>query len=262
MFTSIVFTTLLASSAVLLSHAIVAPNEPGPGDSFNEGASCHIAWAGDTTSGSATAWKGMAIELMSGPNEAMVHLTTVATDQDGTVAGTFDYTCPQVTPNSAIYFYQFSSGGAGPTNLTWTGRFTIAGTDGSTTPPTETEQWDGQTVQWGHGTLVDASSAVAAPTFNSTDSTNSGSSDSASVAATTPNSASASTPSKTSNSNSASLTKTPSTPNSSSNASGTSGAAQSTGSSAAVALGPMALNSRWPVLAVMTISAMAFTLLL
>jgi hypothetical protein len=27
-------------------------------------------------------------------------------------------------------------------------------------------------------------------------------------------------------------------------------------------LGPMTLNSRWPVLAVMTISAMAFTLLL
>lgn len=66
----------------------------------------------------------------------------------------------QVTPNAPIYFYQFSSPVA-PTNLTWTGRFTIAGTDGSSTTASETT--DG--IAWGNGALVDPSSAVAAPSY-------------------------------------------------------------------------------------------------
>ncbi|KAJ7190549.1 hypothetical protein GGX14DRAFT_507186, partial [Mycena pura] len=157
MLTSIVFTTVLASSA-LLSHAIVAPNEPGPSEVFNEGTNCHIGWTGDTAS--PTAWQNMTIELMTGKNEAMVHLTTVATGQDGTKDGTFNYTCPQVNPNSPIYFYQFTA--PGTSDIGWTGRFTIAAANGSSTPATETEQADGQTVQWGTGALVNVNSSSAA----------------------------------------------------------------------------------------------------
>ena len=69
-----------------------------------------------------------------------------------------------MTPNSAIYFYQFSSPSA-PSNLTWTTRFTIAGADGSTTAPANQTQPDGQSIPWGLGALVDPSTAVAAPSY-------------------------------------------------------------------------------------------------
>ncbi|KAJ7282054.1 hypothetical protein C8J57DRAFT_89059 [Mycena rebaudengoi] len=162
MFTSVVFTALLASSSALLSHAIVTPTEPGPGDSFKQGTQCHIAWNGDDSK--TDAWKNMAIELMTGANKNMVHITTVATGQDGSIAGVFDYPCPEVTPNSAIYFYQFTA--PGTTNVTWVTRFTIAGADGSSVPPLEKEVNDaGETILWGTGALVDPSKAIAAPVF-------------------------------------------------------------------------------------------------
>lgn len=252
MFTSIVFTTILASSVVLLSQAQVDPNEPGPGESFPQGGTCHIAWNGDTTSGSTTAWKDMAIELMTGSNEKMVHLTTVATGKDGTVAGVFDYTCPEVIPNSPIYFYQFTA--AGTSNFTWTTRFTIAGADNSSTPATETEQSNGQTVAFGTGALADPSSATPPPTFNSTDSSSSSQSNSASDSPSSIASA-ATKPAS-------SLTRS-STPTKSSDPSSASSAPQTSGSSAAVAVGPMVLDTRmWPFVAALTASAMAFTILL
>lgn len=56
-------------------------------------------------------------------------MQTVATNLDGTSgSGTVDFTCPDVSPNSAIYFYQYTQAGA-PT--AWTTRFTIAAADGS-----------------------------------------------------------------------------------------------------------------------------------
>lgn len=266
MFTSLLFTTVLASSAVLRSQALVgmvAPNAPGPGDSFKQGESCHTSWAADD-SGSTTAWKDMNIELMSGSNEAMVHLTTVATGQDGTVAGTFDYTCPEVTPNSAIYFYQFTA--PGNNGFAWTTRFTIAAADGTTTTPTETETLkDGTIVPWGHGALVDPSTAVAAPTFNTT---GSGSSESSGSSAGSAPTSGSSTPASSSSPSSTKPTSSPasrpvSTSSKSGNATNTAGAAQGSGSSAAIAVGPMVVDTRmWPVVAAMTMSAMAFTLLL
>ncbi|KAJ7886035.1 hypothetical protein B0H13DRAFT_2044669 [Mycena leptocephala] len=239
MFTSIVFTTILASSAVLLSQAQVDPNEPGPGESFPQGGTCHIAWNGDTTSGSTTGWKDMAIELMTGSNEKMVHLTTVATGKDGTIAGVFDYTCPEVIPNSPIYFYQFTA--AGTSNFTWTTRFTIAGADNSSTPATETEQSNGQTVAFGTGALADPSS--------SSSQSNSASDSPSSIASAATKPAS-------------SLTRS-STATKSSDPSSASSAPQTSGSSAAVAVGPMVLDTRmWPFVAALTASAMAFTILL
>ncbi|KAJ7156871.1 hypothetical protein C8R43DRAFT_1087200 [Mycena crocata] len=241
MFTSIIFTALLASSSALLTQAIVEPNEPGPGDVFKQGEKRHRV---------DDCMKDMAIELMTGPNSPMIHITTIATGQDGTVAGV-------LPPNAQIYFYQFTSGGS--TNVTWTGRFTIAGADGSTTEPTDSEVANGQTVKFGKGALVDPSTAVAAPTFGSNSASASASasatggssanpaSNSASAAATTPKSGASA-------SNSASRAG---------NATGSAAGAEATGSSAAIAMGPIALDTRvWPIVAALTASALGFTILL
>ncbi|KAG5638585.1 hypothetical protein H0H81_011805 [Sphagnurus paluster] len=148
-------------ASALVARADVFPNFPA-GDVQRSGSTCHIAWAGDTSS--ATAWKDMSIQFMTGDNWNMVHLTTVATGQDGTVAGTFDWPCPEVIPNSAIYFYQFRS--PNTPNYAWTTRFAIASTSGQTTPPSETTQPNGDQIPWGTGALKDPSSAVPPPVFN------------------------------------------------------------------------------------------------
>jgi hypothetical protein len=112
----------------------------------------------------------MNVELMSGSNLQMNHITTVAS-VDGTATGTYSYACPQVTPNSAIYFYQFSSPQS--SDLSWSTRFTIAATDGSTTPPANANQPSNPTpaIPWGVGQLTNPSLAVAAPTIGGSNST-------------------------------------------------------------------------------------------
>ncbi|KAF8159261.1 hypothetical protein B0H34DRAFT_633509, partial [Crassisporium funariophilum] len=160
MFAAHAFTALLALAAPFLVLADVTPSEPGPGDSFNAGTTCHVTWEGDKDS--TTVWKNMAIELMTGSNLGMVHITTVATNQDGTVNGRFEYPCPEMVPYSAIYFYQFSS----PQTAvkTWTTRFTIASPTGATVPPSNpTQPGDNDPIPWGTGALADPSTAVAAP---------------------------------------------------------------------------------------------------
>jgi hypothetical protein len=151
----------LALSATLLAtlvRADVTPLAPAPGNVFNEGSTCHIAWTPDTTG----AWKTTSIELMTGNNLDMVHLTTVTTI-DGTTASTFDYPCPSVTPNSAIYFYQFTSPNS--PNALWTGRFAIADAGGKTVPPTQNTQPNGEAIPWGTGALTDPSSATPPPPY-------------------------------------------------------------------------------------------------
>jgi hypothetical protein len=154
-------TALLALAASpLLVRADVTPSEPGPGSSFNAGTTCRVTWEGDKDS--TTAWKDMAIQLMSGSNTAMVHVTTVTTNQDGTVDGRFEYPCPEVNPYSAIYFYQFTS--THTTTKTWTTRFTIASASGATTPPANANQpGSNDPIPWGTGALADTSKAVAPP---------------------------------------------------------------------------------------------------
>ncbi|KAF8468042.1 hypothetical protein DFH94DRAFT_776794 [Russula ochroleuca] len=151
-------------SAFVLSMALVAladpvPSSPSPGQIFNAGSTCQIAWTPDTTG----LWKTMNIQLMTGDNLQMVALTTVATAVDGTASpGTFSYPCPAVTPNSAIYFYQFSHNAS---DLLWTGRFAIADATGATTPPPNATQPDGEAIPWGKGALVDPSKAVPPPSY-------------------------------------------------------------------------------------------------
>ncbi|GAA5955302.1 hypothetical protein JCM8115_001909 [Rhodotorula mucilaginosa] len=141
---------LLVLSAAQAAYADVVPTAPGPGEVFRVGQKCNIQWDLDTTG----TWTSFEIQLMTGSNLNMVPLQVVGSDLDGTTGpGTIDFTCPQVTPNADIYFYQFTQAGA-PTS--WTTRFTIAGADGSVTEPTETTAG----IAWGTGKLVGAA-AVA-----------------------------------------------------------------------------------------------------
>ena len=65
------FSTLVLSFA-LVALAEVTPTNPGPGDVFQQGGSCTIGWNPDTTG----TWKTLNIELMTGDNFNMVHLTS------------------------------------------------------------------------------------------------------------------------------------------------------------------------------------------
>ncbi|KAI0074485.1 hypothetical protein K474DRAFT_1570617, partial [Panus rudis PR-1116 ss-1] len=157
---SLFLSAVLATA--LVARADPVPTDPGPGDVFNEGSTCHIAWEVDTTG----TWKIMNIELMSGSNTQMNHITTIAT-VDGTdpAKTTFDYPCPEVAPNSAIYFYQFTS--PSNNNVTWTTRFTIADSTGKSDPPANPTEPDGQPIPWGVGALKDPSKATPPPVAGS-----------------------------------------------------------------------------------------------
>lgn len=159
----------LILASVTLVRADVYPYYPA-GDVIRSGQVCAIKWNGDTAS--TTAWKDMAIELMTGNNYNMIHLTTVATGLDGTVNGGFNWTCPEVIPNADIYFYQFRS--PYTPDYVWTTRFTIASDTGATSPPPNDTQPDGQKIGWGNGQLADPSIATPPPTFPSTTTTSTG----------------------------------------------------------------------------------------
>ncbi|KAI0272965.1 hypothetical protein BGY98DRAFT_895401, partial [Russula aff. rugulosa BPL654] len=136
------------------------PTSPDPGHIDDEGGTCAIGWTPDPTG----LWKTMNIELMTGNNLQMVHLTTVAT-VDGTASpGTFSYPCPGVTIHAPIYFYQFSYPG-NASDLLWTGRFAIAFPNGTTVAAPNLTQPDGEGIPWGTGALTDPSKAVPAPSY-------------------------------------------------------------------------------------------------
>ncbi|KAF8270649.1 hypothetical protein EI94DRAFT_1570624 [Lactarius quietus] len=156
-------------SSLLVALADPVPTGPSPNQTFNEGSTCTISWTADTTG----VWKKLDIELMTGDNINMQFLTTVASGIDGTVSpGAFSYPCPNVTPNSAIYFYQFST--IASPNHSWTGRFAIADSTGATVPPANSNQPDGEAIPWGIGMLTDPSTAVPAPSYLSVNSNSTG----------------------------------------------------------------------------------------
>jgi len=162
MFSKIAQTIFLVTSLALMAKADVTPDEPGPGAVYKTGGTCRTTWIGDKVS--ATAWKNMSIELMTGDNFNMIHLTTVALNLDGTTNGMYQYTCPGVTLNGPVYFYQYSAPNA--TTKQWTTRFTIASTSGQTTPaPNATQPGTGEAVPWGIGALIDPSTAVPPPAY-------------------------------------------------------------------------------------------------
>ncbi|OBZ73699.1 hypothetical protein A0H81_06253 [Grifola frondosa] len=158
MFIRSTLTALVA--AIALVKADPDPTAPGPGDVFKVGGDCLITWDPDTSG----TWKTMNIELMTGDNFDMVHITTVTTvDGTDSTKASYTYTCPSVTPNSAIYFYQFTSPAS--SSRYWTTRFAIADASGATTNPTNSTQPDGSAIPWGTGALTDPSQAVAAPSY-------------------------------------------------------------------------------------------------
>lgn len=72
------FSAILLASVALLPvlrvRADAVPLTPAPGDSFDAGATCHIAWTADTTG----EWKTMNIQLMTGDNDNMIPLTSAS----------------------------------------------------------------------------------------------------------------------------------------------------------------------------------------
>jgi len=159
MFTSALLAFAFGLVSVVKSDPV--PLEPHATSVFNEGTdTCLVQWTPDPTG----KWTTMYIELMTGDNFQQVHLKTVATvDGTNSANSSFTYTCPSVTPNSAIYFYKFSTP-ADPTDLLFTTRFTIAGANGETTPPTASETaTDGTIVAYGTGALTDPSQGDQPP---------------------------------------------------------------------------------------------------
>ncbi|GAA5923609.1 uncharacterized protein JCM15063_003704 [Sporobolomyces koalae] len=197
--TQLVGIAALASTALFPTsvHADVVPTAPGPGDSFNvrllenvPERGCTVQWNLDTTG----TWKDFTIQLMTGSNFQMTPLATVASGLDGTTGtGKLEWTCPQVTPNSAIYFYQFTQTGA---NTSWTTRFTIADANGQSTAPPETTMVNGVAVGYGTGRLsgasVSLSSNAAAGSASASSGTGAAGSSAASAASSTAASATAS----------------------------------------------------------------------
>lgn len=226
---------ILVSATAMFVHADPDPTSPGPGDVFIEGQACSINWNPDTTG----VWKTMIIQLKTGDNFDMVNLTTVGT-VDGTdpTKASFSYPCPQVTPHSSIYFYQFSSPAS--TNSVWTGRFTITDTSTDIVPPAQSTQPDGEAIPWGTGQLLNSNSAS-----NSTLITTPTSSMSASISALgAPNATSSSA--SISATMTASPTSTPST------------GAQATGGG----LGLAAQTIGWKTALTLGVSALGFALIL
>ncbi|CEH16367.1 hypothetical protein CBOM_06218 [Ceraceosorus bombacis] len=144
---------------------------------------------------------------MTGTNQHMTKLEDIATNIDGTTQTSFSWTCPEVEPYSAIYFYQFTdSDGANPT---WCTRFTIASADGSTVPPPNDKQPEGDSIPWGEGKLVNGASspdssggnASAGGNSNSSSQTRSSGSSSSSSGSSTTSSSRPTSSSASSNSN-------------------------------------------------------------
>ncbi|KAK8870058.1 hypothetical protein IAR55_000628 [Kwoniella newhampshirensis] len=154
MFTKLTTLTALLSLTSSVVNAIVTPTSPDGATVVRVGQQINALWTADTTDG----WNNVEIQLMTGDNFNMVPLATVVSGIDGTTATSYSFAAPDVTPYSKIYFLQFSNGG-NATALTWTTRFTIAGTDGSVTDPTNSTVYSGTTVQWGTGTLLSAVSS-------------------------------------------------------------------------------------------------------
>lgn len=160
---------LLAAVALpaLLVRADPNPIVPGPGDSYKEGGNCIIQWQPDTTG----QWTNMQIVLKTGDNFDMVPLMTVTTI-DGTKQSQYTYPCPNVSPNSAIYFYEFNT--ASSTEKYWTTRFTITDQNGNSTPPDQTTQPNGDKIPWGTGNLLSNGTSSSVPPSSNPSSLSSG----------------------------------------------------------------------------------------
>ncbi|WVO17048.1 hypothetical protein L204_104735 [Cryptococcus depauperatus] len=188
----------------LFARAIITPTSPDSSTVVKVGDTIKALWTVD----SVDHWNNVQIQLMTGSNLAMVPLATVASGVDGTTASSYSFKAPDVSPYSKIYFLQFTNGGS-MSNTTWTTRFTIASSDGSTTEPEHSDVSNGQTIQWGTGSLlssVDTNSTSSSNSSSSSSLTKTGAVSTASVSSDI-----SSTHATSSESGSMSDVKTPST---------------------------------------------------
>jgi len=150
--------SVLALALVSSVFAQPSPLTPVP---VQEGGNCVITWTPDSTG----KWNETNIELMTGDNLNMIHLTTVTTvDTTSSAAATFSWICPDVTLYAAVYFYQFSHA-TEPSNLIWTTRWAIASATDEIVGAPNATQPDGSAVGWGIGYLKDPSTAKPAPSY-------------------------------------------------------------------------------------------------
>ncbi|WWC69740.1 uncharacterized protein I206_103683 [Kwoniella pini CBS 10737] len=217
--------TLLSFIAISV-NAIITPTSPDSNTVVKVGESINALWTIDSTDN----WNNVEIQLMTGDNLQMVPLATVATGIDGTKVDSYSFDAPDVSPYSKIYFLQFTNGGD-TTNVTWTTRFTIAGTDGSTTDPTNSTVYSGQTVQWGTGTLLSSVSTDGSSSNSTTSSTNSSTDATAGGSSASTNSVSDSS-SASSTSTAESSTSTSASVSASASASGSKSSASASAASA------------------------------
>ncbi|KAI0699441.1 hypothetical protein BC835DRAFT_1526282 [Cytidiella melzeri] len=143
----------------------LTPTAPGPGQTFEAGSNCTIRWDVDQSG----RWNNVTIDLMSGSNMNMSLVTHVVSGLDGTDSSLtpFNWTCPEVDPYSAIYFYQFTNDGQSGDPM-WTTRFTIASPNNETIPPAYDTQPSGDAIPWGIGQLLANNSASSSTAANST----------------------------------------------------------------------------------------------
>ncbi|CCF51182.1 hypothetical protein NDA11_007210 [Ustilago hordei] len=154
-----------------------APSPLTP-SSTNEGTPLTIQW--DTTANQT--WKSMEIKFMTGSNQNMTELYTVATGIDGTNsgAGQLGWTAPNVSPNANIYFFQFTHNGQDPT---WTTRFPIADASGAVTAAPFARQPEGPAIPWGNGRIVSGAAAVSSSSSSSNSSSSTASASGSAAAA-------------------------------------------------------------------------------
>ncbi|KDN41512.1 hypothetical protein K437DRAFT_226713 [Tilletiaria anomala UBC 951] len=153
---------------------------PGPGETFRAGGTCTVTWTPDT-SGS-TKWKSFTLDLNTGSNQAMTKLETIATGLDGTdpTKTSYSWTCPEVSPYSAIYFYQVTTDGT--SDPAWTTRWAISSPNGTVVSPPHANQPGGGSpaIPWGNGKLLSAPVTNSASTGASSSAASSSSSSSSS----------------------------------------------------------------------------------
>ncbi|KAF1802204.1 hypothetical protein V8B55DRAFT_1477953 [Mucor lusitanicus] len=150
--------TFLASSVALIVafanvEAAVSPTYPSPGTIQIEGQSYDITWTFDGKDPKTT----YTIDFMTGSNDVQTKLETVATKVPASQLK-YSFVAPQVSPNSAIYFFMFT-GSDGVS--AWTTRFGIAGADGKLVAETEKTQPNGDAIPWGTGKLLSGGAAAA-----------------------------------------------------------------------------------------------------
>jgi len=150
-------------AALAFAYSAVAAPTPLTPVPAPAGGNCVISWTPDPTG----TWKDTVIELMTGDNENMIHLTTVTNTTVDTTSGapaTLTWTCPDVSLYAAVYFYQFSHVEE-PSALTWTTRWAIESPTGQIVAPPNATQPDGTAIPWGVGLLTDISQAKPAPSY-------------------------------------------------------------------------------------------------